>query len=109
MTMPNIGSVPWLIAGTIAISSILGWIWVDTRYIDIGELVVMEAKLVSQHTVMLLSLDKIQLATSKRSVRFWLDKSVQEPLTPTEKQMLDEQVASVSFFTQKVLAAGGTP
>jgi len=81
----------------------MGWLWADTRYIDEKEVAQVRESLEAQHTDIISQLNKMQLDTAKRAVRFWKGEAATRELNPTEQEMLTEQENFVRHFTEKVL------
>jgi len=100
----SVATVSWYVAGTIAIGSVMGWLWADTRYIDEQEVQQVRESLEAQHTTIIAQLNKMQLDTAKRAVRFWKGEAATRDLNPTEMEMLAEQEQFVIHFQAKVLS-----
>lgn len=116
--MADLTKVSWSVAGAIAVSTVLGWIWftnfMDERYPSKHELAALQEALSTEHDSLYgaiytqdIKMVRMQLEESRRAVRFWQSKV--EPLTPDEQIMLDEQLTFVRHYTQYLLDAGERP
>ena len=101
--MSSVQTVSWYVAGSIAIGAVVGWLWADTRYIDETEVAIVRESLEAQHVSIIGQLDKIQLDSAKRAVRFWKGEAANRTLNATEQEMLAEQENFVRHFTSRVL------